>query len=58
MSNNKEGIATQILNAKTAKKVVDLVTEARGYRFISQKTLNRIDRNATRRYKELMLKAD
>ena len=53
MSNNKEGIATQILNAKTAKKVAELVAEAQGYKFISQKTLNRVDRNAQRRLREL-----
>ena len=51
--NNKESIASQILSAKSAKKVEELVTEAQGYKYISQKTLNRVDRNAGRRLKEL-----
>lgn len=55
MSNteNKESIASQILSAKSAKKVAELVTEAQGYKYISQKTLNRVARNAGRRLKEL-----
>ncbi len=45
--------ATQILAAKSAKKVDELVSEANGYQYISQKTLNRVARNAGRRLKEL-----
>ena len=53
MSNNTVSIATQILAAKSAKKVDELVPEANGYQYISQKTLNRVARNAGRRLKEL-----